>query len=466
MIEISSNLKEKVLLTIEKYNMLKSNDKVLVAVSGGPDSLTLLHLLLQIKPEYNLDLHIFHLDHMMRGEHSRKDAAFVKDTANRFQIASTILSFDVPSFIKKKHFSKQEGARKIRYQLLEEVADKTGSDKIALGHTLDDQVETVLMRLIRGSGLEGLKGIPPVRDKYIRPLIEITRKEVEEYCVQNNIVPVIDSSNFSMEYLRNRLRNDLIPYIAENYNPDFKNVVSDTAKILTDDYYVLQEIVLDRLNQIANFDENVVRIKLEDFDMLSLSMKRNVLRESIRFIKGDLDSIEFKHLEMIVQSVDNSNMSLDLPCNLNIYREYKDIVIAKKESAKIQPEKIILIIPGITKFSHLGIEVIASLKKINEIKSFNEKTKAYLDADTLGFPLVARMRYDGDRFIPLGSGGTKKLQDFLVDEKIPKRKRDKIVIVESNQCVVWVGGLRIDDRFKITDKTNNVLILELRESKR
>ncbi|MCK4778170.1 MAG: tRNA lysidine(34) synthetase TilS, partial [Actinomycetia bacterium] len=223
---------QKALKTIKKYRMLKKNDKVLVAVSGGPDSVALLNILLTLKTKYNLSLHVFHLDHMIRKEKSRKDAIFVKKLTDRLKLPRTILSFNVPVFSKELGYSLEEAGRKVRYKLYEKVSAQIKADKIALGHQADDQIETFLMRMIRGTGLEGLSGIPPRRgEKIIRPLIETSRDEIESYCFQKNIKFRTDETNLEGSNLRSKIRYYLLPYLLA-YNRQFRKNILNLINIV------------------------------------------------------------------------------------------------------------------------------------------------------------------------------------------------------------------------------------------
>ncbi|MFH1001963.1 MAG: tRNA lysidine(34) synthetase TilS, partial [bacterium] len=215
-------LEEKVLQTIKKFDMLSFNDRILIGISGGPDSVTLLNILLSFKKRYNLSFFIAHLDHMLRGRESDEDVNFVKNLAQVFGLPCEIKSSNLTKITRKEHLTLEEAARKYRYKFFLETARKFETNKIALGHNADDQVETVLMRFLRGSGLEGLMGIPPVRGKIIRPLIECSRTEIEEYCKENKIEYRVDSSNKEVVYFRNKIRLELLPLLSKSYNKNIK----------------------------------------------------------------------------------------------------------------------------------------------------------------------------------------------------------------------------------------------------
>ncbi|MDQ1328427.1 MAG: tRNA(Ile)-lysidine synthase, partial [Candidatus Poribacteria bacterium] len=222
--------------------MIQPKDKIILAVSGGPDSTALLYLMYDLMDELKYSLHIIHLNHNLRGEESDADEEFVREHAKKLDLPITVESINVKSMITSKE-SLESGARRIRYKFYERVMSEIGANKVAQGHTADDQTETVIMRFLRGSGTKGLSGIPPIRDGiYIRPLIETTRREVEEYLQSLNINPRLDSSNISTEYERNKIRHELIPIIERNYSPNIKRILQQTADILREEEDLMTEL--------------------------------------------------------------------------------------------------------------------------------------------------------------------------------------------------------------------------------
>lgn len=471
-------MKEKVLATIQKYSMLAPGDRVLVAVSGGPDSVALLHVLFDLRETLDLELHVFHLNHMMRGKASERDALFVKELADELGLPCTIRSFDVPAYIDERGLSPEEGAREVRYMLLDEVAEEVGASKIALGHQANDQVETFIMRILRGAGMEGLGGIPPVRNRYIRPLIEVGREEIEAYCREERIEFRVDASNLNLSYLRNRVRHRLIPALQE-YSPGFRENALKTIEILAADQVFLEEVTEEEFTRIAVTEEKLVKLTRSALLKLPLAIRRRVIREGIRFVKGDLTGIEFKHIEAISDYVTlgKGKLQVDLPHGLVAFSEYGAIIVAQKKKLKSPAVGgVLLDIPGATEVRELGVKFIADLGSARDFKPSEEKEVAYLDADELRAPLQGRRpprvetlkirtRLPGDSFRPLGMKGSRKLQDFFVDEKVPRRRRDRVPILEMNGQIVWVVGYRIDDRFKVTDETRKVLRLKVENLK-
>lgn len=463
------HLPEQILATIKKYNMLEGGNKVLVSVSGGPDSVALLHLLYSLRVSCDLQLHVFHLDHQVRGENSAKDALFVQKLARSLNLPVSSLSHNIPGYIFNKSLCLQEAAREIRYQLLDEVADEIGADKIAVGHNADDQVETFLMRIIRGTGPCGLRGIPPVRGRIIRPLIEVSREEIEEYLDVNEIEFRVDSSNLKPDYLRNRIRHQLIPLFLEQ-NERFKENVLNTIALISEDEAFLEQSAKELFEAIAHRDdERALVCQCPKLLSLPPAMQRRVVRMALGSIKGNLREIEYRHVNIILAAVEKGRSDqIDLPGGIVVLIEYGNLVFAlseeRKKAISCVKSSIELKIPGITEIPYLDMEIRAKIKcpdKVNPSAPQNRE-KAYLDLDKLTLPLQVRTRFPGDRFVPLGMSGEKKLQDFLVDKKVSKRKRDRIPIVECQGQIVWVGKMAIDDRVKVMQDTEKVVVLEIK----
>lgn len=455
---------DRVLTTIRKHQMLNRGDKVLVAVSGGPDSVALLHFLTQVKPVYDLTLHVFHLNHMIRGREADKDAQFVAEFANKLGVPSTPMRFDVPAFMKREKLSLEEAAREARYELMDKLASEIKASKIALGHHADDQVETFLMRLIRGSGLKGLLSILPVRNHYIRPFIEVSKEEIIDYINENGLEYRLDASNEDLSILRNKIRRELVPLIS-SYNPQFKPVLLRTIEVVREDQLHLEELTSEVFNVLAETGEGIARIPVQGVIAQSIALRRRLMRKCISWVKTDLRGIDFKHIENILSNIEEApaQFELELPGNIIVFTEYEHLVFARRELFELAPvEPIRLEVPGITRVGTLGVEIDAQLTSSANLEFERNGRVAHLDADKIPAELFVRTRRPGDSFKPFGMTKDKKLQDFFVDEKVPKRERDRVPIIASDGDIIWIAGFRIDERFKITEKTKRVLVLRLR----
>ncbi|SKA10963.1 tRNA lysidine(34) synthetase TilS [Selenihalanaerobacter shriftii] len=467
------NLFNKVKESIKKYNLLAKGDKVIVSVSGGPDSLTLLHILWRLQSDFNLGLHVFHLDHMFRGEESKADAEYVAEFSEELGIPVTIKEYDVPGYIKKRGLSKQAAARKIRYELCTELANKVQADKIAIGQHADDQAETVLMNFLRGSGLEGLGGIEPIRDEmFIRPLLEVWRSDIEDYCQEYNFRPRIDSSNLKPIYRRNKIRLELLPYLADEFNGSIKENLNRMANILRVENSFLNEYTIEKYKKIVvSYDKDELLLDLGSLSNLELAIRRRVIRQAIGDFCGGKRDYYFHHVKQIEELITDGETGkrLQLPEGLRIERSYNALRFFWQGTNSLKSHRFVQVysIPGQYKVEELGIKVDLEIipKDDNWQEKLRNSNELYLDYELIGNEFKIRNRRDGDRFQPLGMKGNKKIKDFLIDEKVPRRMRDQIPILSTVSDEIFaVGKLRINDKFKITDYTERILTLDINKA--
>ena len=454
--------------TIQKHNMLKVGDRLVVGVSGGPDSTALIHLLCRLKQDYKLSIWIAHLNHELRNE-AKGEAEWVKGLASQLKVPIVLDSLNVALLAKKKKISLEMAARQIRYNFFERVAKEVGATKIALGHTASDQVETLLMRLIRGTGLDGLAGIPPTRGKIIRPLINIFREEIETYCQIYNLHPCRDSSNQELFFFRNKIRLKLIPFISREYNPQFNQVLFRTADILREERKYLDEIVERALKKLT-IKKSDRQIAIDAEKLLSshpLALQRRIIRKLILEVKGDLKNVTFVHIDKVLKlKSDKGTKIINLPDDIVVKREYQQLVIKKGEQ-EYPSFFSSLTVPGRTILSYPGFlfESEVSCKESSYFSS--DPYCIQLDWDKLAdHPLFLRGRKKGDRFQPLGMKGEKKLKDFFIDLKVPRQQRNKVPILVSGERIVWVVGYRIDERFKVDEHTNRILRIKAKKNEK
>jgi len=456
-------IKDKFLETINGYRLLKSKDIVLIAVSGGADSVALLHLLHSFQKELGLTLHIAHLNHMIRKGDAELDAKYVRGLALSLGIPLTVESFNVLSFAKERKIGLEVAARQIRYAFLEKVANEVGATKIALGHTADDNVETFLMRLLRGAGLKGLCGIPAKRARIIRPLIKVWRREIEDYVGSLKLVPRRDYTNYESKYLRNRVRLKLIPQL-KIYNLNIKEIILQTILLLTDDRQYLEIKAEEAFAQaLIDFTENELVLDVEKLEAVDAPILSHLIRTAIEKLRGNLDNLSYAHVHDIIDHLaGKEKWELSLPGEVFVAGNRGRLTICrqKPKGQEKKSYRYILSLPGEVVISELGKKVRASVLEEGEVVEADART-VFVDYEGLGKDLVIRNREEGDRFRPLGMKGTKKLQDLFVDEKIPVELRDAIPIIESGGKIVWVAGVRLDDRVKVSKSTKKIVKLEL-----
>ena len=455
---------QKVINTIENNLMFNKGDKVIVAVSGGPDSICLLHLLNQLKKQLEINLIVAHVNHCLRGVEADKDQEFVHNFCDDLKIECYSKRIDINEIAEMNNVSMESAGRDARYEYFNELKDKLKANKVALAHNANDQAETVLMRIIRGTGLEGLVGIKPVRAGiFVRPLINISRKEIEEYCINNNINPKIDKTNFESIYTRNKIRIDLIPYIEKNFNSDIINGLirlGDTAK--KDNDFIENYVDISYKKHCYNKQGKVI-IKSEAFNEEEAILSR-LIRRTFQEINGNLYNFEKVHVYDIINiQKQGTGKEVTLPSGVNAINEYGDIIITKEEkSLDIKKYEVILNIGEENSIQHIGKTI--KLKLLDYDKKINLKEKSNIrnfDFDKIKGSIIVRNRRNGDKFIPFGMSGTKKLKDLFIDLKVKKSERSKIPLICFGEDIAWIVGYRVSEKFKITEDTKSILQIKL-----
>ena len=466
-------LEQRVLHFIREHHLILSQSCLLVAVSGGPDSICLVHILAKLKEALGIRLHITHLNHQLRGAESEADAQYVSNLAQRLGIPATIEKREVKAYQTLKRISLEEAAREVRYTFLAQVAGAIGVSQVAVGHTMDDNIETILMHLIRGSGTRGLQGLRPRTEWHlsgnsltiIRPLLGVSRKETANYCQDHKLMPRLDTSNLSLSPLRNRIRLKLLPLL-KSYNPQVDEAILRTARIAGEDLAFLEKEGLRVWDKIAQRQGNIIILDKAKFLELPLALKRHLLRMSLEKLLGTLKDIEMCHIEEIMDALTKpAGRRLSLPGGLIFTIEYNRYLIAKDPSA-LSPFPILeqewpLNLPGETILPGWRIE--ASIIRREQMAEKDNEFIAYFDLDKTKDKLSVRTRKPGDRFQPLGMSQPKKLGEFMVDAKITRTWRQRVPLVCSPQQIIWVVGWRIDDRVKVTESTKQVLCLEFKQ---
>lgn len=471
-----------------EHNLLAAGDTVVVGVSGGPDSLALLHLLRALAPELSLKLIVAHLNHRLRGSEADTDAEFVRDVARRWAIEAVIESRDVAALARQRRQSIEEAARQIRYAFLWHVAQRAGRAKIAVGHNADDQAETVLLHFLRGTGLLGLRGILPATPLdqlhlspadipagaetaaplLIRPLLTTPRLEIEAYCRENGLSPRQDQTNFDTAYARNRLRHELLPYL-ESFNPNIRQTLARTARIVAAESDLLQRQLQNVWPILAQSESAThVTFDLAAWQQLPLALQRSALRRAIEQIQHGLHDIGFDHIENALNVVESgqTGAQFSLPHSLRLTVSYGSFTLAF-ENRPPRPDipqidgLIWLAVPSETPLPDSPWRVVARLcPPLGDVRPATQ-WEAFLDAAAVGGQAALRPRRPGDIFCPLGMGGRhKKINEFMIDEKIPAGWRGQIPLLVAGGRVLWVCGYRLDERARVRPETRQVLHLK------
>ncbi len=466
------SLGARVLRLLEREGLVEAGETLVVGVSGGPDSVCLLHLLSELRQTLGVRLHVAHLDHTLRGADSAADAVYVSRLAERLGVPATIETRDVEAYRKEKRLSVEQAAREVRYDFYCDVAQSVGAKRIALGHTEDDQVETILMHVMRGTGLTGLRGMQPMTRWQctggtlwlLRPLLDVTRVETEEYCREHGLEPRSDVSNYSPAFLRNRIRHEVIPLL-ESCDRGIGAALLRTARGAADDLSFLDGQVTAAWDEVVTVQPNGILLNTSGVLSLHPSLQRHLLRRVVGEILGDLADIHAVHIEAMMDALTKqAGKKLTLPRGLVFHVGYQTCLVTTegREVCPLPPltGKHRLNVPGDTVVG--GWRARAT---ITTPGSLGEGYRACLDFDQVGADLVVRRRKAGDRFQPLGMAEPKKLQDFMVDAKIPRDWRDRVPLVCAARGVAWVVGWRIAEWGKVTDATKQVLCLEFERAR-
>jgi tRNA(Ile)-lysidine synthase len=368
----------------------------------------------------------------------------------------------------KKGISPEDFYRRQRYEFLNKISEDYQAQKIALGHNLQDQAETVLLNILRGSGLEGLKGFLPMRDgKFIRPLMEISRREIISFLNEAGIPYRQDSSNENKRYLRNQIRSELIPYLKEKFNPKIEENLAQMAEILrVEDEFIRQHVDEVLKASFIQRQQNRILLKISYINRLPSAIRLRLFKtilESLNPAKNGFSFIHIKSLDNLAQKCE-SGKRVDLPLGIEVRREYDDLIMERKKVCSKQMDyEYTINIPGSIYIKERKFTVRSEITKKENV-DLNSKSKVYLDLDKIQKPVIIRNRRDGDWFQPLGMQGRQKIKTFFIDRKMPRCERNEIMLFVDQLSVIWIENMHFNDRVKITAETKNVLKLEIIDS--
>ncbi|MDU1414661.1 MAG: tRNA lysidine(34) synthetase TilS [Clostridium sp.] len=444
--------------TIDKNKMVSKGESIIVALSGGPDSMCLLHILYSLKEKYNIKLYAAHVNHMIRGEESDEDERVCREFCDKLGVELFCLRIDVERLAKERGISTEMAGRDERYKFFETVMEKVNGHKIAVAHNVNDQAETILMHMMRGTGIEGLTGIRAVRDGiFIRPIINITRKEIEEYCNVNKLPVRIDKTNLQPIYARNKVRLEMIPYIEKNFNTDIVSSLNRMSELLRRDEEYLQESAVKVFQRYCYIRQEKVIIYKDAFEYHEAIVSR-VVRKAILQLKGNINNIQSIHIENIISLQKNdTGKTTIIPGDIIVSNEYGDLVLKKHITKEKNKEIYFNLKKGKNIIDELGINIY--IRDVYNIKKINLRGKSdskYFDIDGVK-NITLRCRKEGDRFIPLGLGGSKKLKDIFIDLKVPREKRDTVPLLCFDDNISWIIGYRVSDKYKVSNNTNNII---------
>ncbi|TAN44874.1 MAG: tRNA lysidine(34) synthetase TilS [Nitrospirae bacterium] len=466
-------LPDRIKATIKKYSMLVPGDRLLVGLSGGPDSVCLLTALCGLQKDLGTSVSAAYINHGLRPGEIPAEIAFCTALCTRLGVPFTVKAIEVKTYASTKKKNLQEAARELRYAAFDEIMAETGANKLALGHNADDQAETMLMRLFRGSGMTGLSGIPPVRNSIVRPLIETERTEIEKFLSDENLKAgahsglsyVIDSSNLKDEYLRNKIRRHILPEL-KKHNTELISTLARTADIMRDEERYLELLVTKTLMRlISRKNDMAIELFTAPLEALDTVLLRRALRRAVDET-ASLRGIGFINIEDMTALIKKGRAGdrLHFHGGIRVIKGYSTVKITSEAPARLgsykldKNETLPLTETGLV----LQASVVSSMERDPAARP---KDTAFFNADMLKFPLTVRPRKSGDFFYPAGFGKKKKLQDFFVDEKVPRDERDAVPIVASGDDIIWVAGYRADERHKVDKSTGSILKLQLKPLK-
>jgi tRNA(Ile)-lysidine synthase len=461
--------------------LIEKDDRVVVAVSGGPDSMALLHLLRELNGtlDWSLRLDVAHLNHRIRGEDADEDAAFVQAAADGLQLPCTVETRDIPAMASERGLAVEETGRQERYAFFGRVALQTGSNVVALAHHADDNAETILHRIIRGTGLRGLSGIPHSRAlsassgvRIIRPLLRWRRAQIMEYVNNSGIAYRDDATNASDEIMRNRIRNRVLPMLEQDINPQAREALirlGEQAEWLEE---FLRETVQRTFETliISRNDRELV-LNADALARKSRIVQAELVRLGYRSLGLGEQDLSFAHLVSVLDLIADpaSGKQAVLPNGLTLQKRYHQLTFSLpiEESRETIAPEIAVNLPGVTVLPIRRLEIECAIQEVTEkdipdLRRAATRLEEYIDFEAVRPPLVVRKRRPGDRFFPLGAPGSKKLSDFLTSTKVDPREREKIAVLCDHLGPIWIIGHRIDDRVKMTALTRRVLRLKAR----
>ncbi len=447
---------------IDRHEMLPHGATVLAAVSGGPDSMALLTLLHRLQPTYRINLIVIHVAHQLRGHESVRDALFVRQQAARLGLPCHVVRVDAKRFRQTSGLSPQHAARELRYAALAKLQQQLGATRVALGHIADDQTETLLLRLLRGTGPAGLAGMPPVRRPYIRPLMSIRRQTLIDFLRAEGIPWVRDGSNRKRIYQRNRIRLDILP-ILRQHNPQIDRRLYELTEMMAAEHQLLERQVDAWYPCIVRrqSDHRLI-LQCQAYQQASLAIQRRLLRRIADQYVDPTAAVQFHHIERmrLLLTHGKAGQRLTLPGQWLVERHHAAAFMWRANAPTDKAPAATLSVPGRVILHELGAEVTAEFLGEAPSPLAPGKDVVYIDAASIQTPLMVCTRWPGARFHPLGAPGHKKLKSFFIDHKVPRAERERIPLVVSGTDIVWVAGYQLGNRFRIRPETQQTVQLK------
>jgi len=446
--------------SIEQYSLIEPEDSILVALSGGADSVILLTLLAEIRSKLQISVSAVHINHQIRKKAAKKEETFCRKLTDLHNIELHLIAEDIPALAQKNKKGIEETARDFRYGVFEALANEYFYTKVALGHHRDDRIETTLFRILRGTGKSGLVGIKPQRGIYIRPLYDLTKVEILEYIKAANISFCTDNSNKNTKYSRNYIRHKLLPDIRKNLNPAVDSALLTLSDTTAEEDAFLQKIADKELKKvIATTVGNKIILETEKLNKLALWLRRRILRHCLTMLSRDNLAPDKQTVDRLDHMILSGIKAVSIPDKLEAKRLKSQIILFNRQKINFSYK----LIPNegcrLEKLNYIVSTCVKNRDKVI-LKKQKRSLKAQFDFDKIDEPLVIRSIRPGDRFSPLGLKGSKKVSDLLTDNKIDTVLKDEVPVLVDKNSVFWVVGFEIDNRVKIDSNTKKVLEIE------
>lgn len=455
-------MQKRVFEYIQEHQMIEDQDRVVVGVSGGADSVCLLHILLEVQKKISFQIGVVHVNHNLRGEEADADQMFVERLCREHRIEYEVFSFAVGDIAGRQKLTVEEAGRKVRYEAFADFSKRWQGTKTALAHHQNDVAETMIYNLVRGSGIAGLCSVHPVRNQYIRPILCMNRAEVEQYLRERQLIWRSDSSNLDETYMRNRIRHRVIDYLTREVNPKAVEHMADAAGSLYEAEQYLTMQAEEKAGHYVRREDNRVFV-FQEVTKEHPVIQKYILRSCYSHLAGSKKDLSREHLEMSRQLFEKQVGShFDLPDGIRVRRTYHEVVfeLAAKNTAKNSPVSFPLVIPGINSTGQIKLEcrVLEGCQKIIPEKIYTK----WLDYDKMSDNLVLRNRQPGDYIAVCQSGGTKKIKDYFIDAKIPREERGEILLLADGSEILWIIGHRISEKYKVTKETKRILVVRVK----
>jgi tRNA(Ile)-lysidine synthase len=455
-------LESRVRVTLQEYNMIAPGDQILVAVSGGPDSTALLHCLHRLSPEFHLKLTVAHLNHRIRGEEADADEAFVRQISLDLQIPFISETIEVKKHAVEFKQNLEEMARRMRYGFLRKTANRIGAQKIAVGHNLNDQAETALFRFLRGTGIEGLSAIHPVVDGLIiRPLLECPRDLICDYLKSRNAGCREDSTNTDLKYARNRIRQELNPYLQNHFNPKLIPTLAREALLAREAWSFIEMHSTNAYKALSARKTDGISLKISDLLELHPTLQKEVLRKALKECLGSIHGVNAAHIQSVLSLCRrNGGEQTPIPHGGIAVRQFDELTLMQKKPQQTVSYAYSLDLPGECVVAEARLEIRCAILKNSEVSiGMNDpRSRAVLEPSVLPQSLTIRSRVPGDRY---GGPGHRKVKKMLIDHKIPRLERSSLPMIAAGNDVIWIPGFRPAHGYEARETSAECVLIEL-----